>query len=132
MTPHQRHRFVMAVLVIISGCSQGSGEEQLLGKWANHHVVAKQLAIASIEFLPKDTVTISAVDALAAAGWHPQTTSIGQYDVIAPHKLKITDELGSTVLDYHINGTQLVLAGDGLARLLGKAEPAQALDKTDP
>ena len=132
MTPHQRHCFVMAVLVIISGCSQGSGEEQLLGKWTNHHVIAKQPAIASIEFLPKDTVTISAVDALAAAGWHPQATSSGQYDVIAPNKLKITEELGSTVLDYHINGTQLVLSGDGLAQLLGKAEPAQALDKTDP
>ncbi len=126
------YRCVVAALAVVAGCSRGSGEHQLLGKWVNHHVVAKQPAIVSIEFLPKYTVTISAVDALAAAGWHRQTTSTGQYEVVAPNKLKITEELGSTVLDYRADRMQLVLSGDGLAQLLGKAEPPQVLDKTGP
>jgi hypothetical protein len=118
----------VATLAMVAGCSRGANG-QLLGKWANHHVVAKQPAIVSIEFLPKDTVTISVVDALAAAGWHRQTSSTGQYEVIAPNKLKITEELGSTVLDYHVEGTQLVLSGDGVAQLLGKSQPPQVFDK---
>ena len=120
---------VAAIALALAGCSRGSSDE-LLGKWTNHHVVAKQPAIVSVEFLPKDTVTINAVDALAAAGWHRQTTSTGQYQVIAPGKIKITEELGSAVLSYHVEGTQLVLSGDGLAQLLGRAEPPQRLDKT--
>jgi hypothetical protein len=80
--------------------------------------------------LPKDTVTISAIDAFAAAGWHSAMTSTGQYQVITPNTLKITEELGSTVVDYHIDGTRLVLSGDGLERLLGKAKPPQVLDET--
>lgn len=132
MRPAQRLCCAVAALVVIAGCAHGSGENQLIGKWTNHHLVPKQPAIVSIEFLPKNTVTISAVDALAAAGWHPQTTSTGQYEVIAPNKLKITEPLGSTVLDYHIDGTALVLSGGGLAQLLGKAAPPQALDKTGP
>lgn len=76
------------------------------------------------------TVMISAIDALAAAGWHTPTTSTGQYQVIAPNRLKITEELGSTVVDYHVDGTRLVLSGDGLERLLGKTEPPQVLDET--
>jgi hypothetical protein len=122
----------ITALVIVAGCSHESGEDQLIGKWANHHVVTKQPAIVAIEFLPKNTVTISDVDALAAASWHHQTTSSGQYEVIAPGKLKITEELGSTVLDYHVDGTQLILSGDGLAQVLGKTEPPQALDKAAP
>jgi hypothetical protein len=118
-----------ATLVMLAGCGHGSGDA-LLGKWTNHHVVAKQPAIVSIEFLPKDTVTISAIDTLAAAGWHSPTMSTGQYQVIAPNRLKITEELGSAMLDYHIDGTRLVLSGDGLAQLLGKPEARQALDKT--
>lgn len=118
-----------AIALATTGCSRGSSEA-LIGKWTNHHVVAKQPAIVSIAFLPKDTVTISVVDALAAAGWHRQTTSSGQYQVIAPDKVKITEELGSAVLDYHIEGTQLVLSGDGVAQLLGRAEPPQTLNKT--
>jgi hypothetical protein len=122
----------ITALVMVAGCSHESDEDQLIGKWANHHVVTKQPAIVAIEFLPKNTVTISDVDALAAAGWHHQTTSSGQYEVIAPGKLKITEELGSTVLDYHVDGTQLILSGDGLAQVLGKTEPPQALDKAAP
>jgi len=121
----------ITALVIVAGCSHESGADQLIGKWANHHVIARQPAIVAIEFLPKNTVTISDVDALAAAGWHHQTTSTGQYEVIAPGKLKITEELGSIVLDYHVDGTQLILSGDGLAQILGRAEPPQALDKSD-
>lgn len=95
-----------------------------------HHVVAKRPAIISIEFLPKGTVTISAIDAFAAAGWHSPTTSTDQYQVAAPNRLKITEELGSAVVDFHIDGTRLVLCGDGLEQTLGKAEPPQALDET--
>ena len=125
-------RCAVAAFVIVAGCSHGSDSDQLAGKWANRHVVAKQPAIVSIEFLPKGTITVSAVDALAAAGWHPQTTSTGQYEVIAHGKLKITEDAGSAVLDYRIDGTQLVLSGDGLAQLLGKATPPQTLDKAGP
>jgi len=122
--------YAAAALVILGGCTHGSGEDALLGKWVNHRVVAKRPAIASIEFLPKDTVTISAIDAFAAAGWHPATTSTGKYQVIAPNRLKITEELGSTLVDYQVDGTRLVLSGDGLERLLGKTEPPQVLDET--
>lgn len=58
---------VGATLVILAGCGRGSGDA-LLGKWTNHHVAAKQPAIVSIEFLPKSTVTINAIDTFAAAG----------------------------------------------------------------
>jgi hypothetical protein len=125
----QRYCCAAAKLVLLGGCAHGSADA-LLGKWANHHVAAKQAAIISIEFLPKGTVTISAIDTFAAAGWQSPTTSTGQYQVIAPNRLKITEELGSAVLDYSIDGTQLILSGDGLAQLLGKSEPAQTLDKT--
>jgi hypothetical protein len=125
-----RHCYA-AALVILGGCTHGSGQDALLGKWVNHRVVARRPAIVSIEFLPKDTVTISAIDALAAAGWgHPTTTSTGQYQVIAPNTLKITEELGSAVVNYHVDGTRLVLSGDGLEQLLGKTEPPQVLDET--
>jgi len=63
-------------------------------------------------------------------GWHSATTSTGQYQVIASNKLKITEELGSAVLDYHVDGARLVLSGDGLEQILGKAEPPQTLNKT--
>jgi len=127
-----RFRCAVAALVIVAGCSRGSDSDQLAGKWANRHLVAKQPAIVSIEFLPKGAITLSVVDALAAAGWHPQTTSTGQYEVIAPDRLKITEDMGSAVLDYRIDGAQLVLSGDGLAQLLGKAAPPQTLDKAVP
>ena len=123
-----RCRFIVAI-VIIAGCSRTSGDDRLLGTWTNHHVVAKQPALVSIEFLPKNTVTISALDALAAAGWHRQTKSTGTYEVIAPNKLKITEELGSAELDYQVDGAHLTVSGHGLAQLLGKDEPPQALDK---
>ena len=117
------------MLVLIGGCGHGSGDA-LLGNWTNQHVASKQPAIVSIEFLPKNTVTISAFDTFAAAGWHSPTTSTGQYQVIAPNRLKITEELGSAVLDYHADGARLVLSGDGLAQLLGRGEPPQILEKT--
>lgn len=120
---------VGTTLVILAGCAHGSGDA-LLGKWTNHHVVAKQPAIVSIEFLPKSTVTIKAIDTFAAAGWHSPTTSTGQYQFITPNRLRITEELGSAMLDYHIDGTRLVLSGDGVAQLLGKPEAPQTLDKT--
>jgi hypothetical protein len=75
-------------------------------------------------------VTIIAIDAFAAAGWHSAMTWTGQYQIIAPNTLKITEELGSTVVDYHIDGTRLVLSGHGLERLLGNAKPPQVLDET--
>jgi hypothetical protein len=75
-------------------------------------------------------VSISAIDTFAAAGWQSPTTSTGQYQVIAPGRLKITEELGSAVLDYHVDGARLVLSGDGLAQLLGRGEPPQILEKT--
>jgi hypothetical protein len=118
-----------ATLVVLGGCAHGSGDD-LLGKWTNHHVEAKQPAIVSIEFAPKNTVTINAIDAFAATGWHSPTMSTGQYQVVTPNRLKITEELGSAMVDYHIDGTQLVLSGDGLAQVLGKDEPPQTLDKT--
>ena len=124
------HYYAAAALVMLGGCTHGSGEDALLGKWINHRVVARRPAIVSIEFLPKDTVTISAIDAFAAAGWHSPTTSTGQYQVIVPNTLKITEELGSVVVDYHVDGTRLVLSGDGLERLLGKTEAPQVLDET--
>ncbi len=117
-----------AFLITTTVTSEAGGA--LLGKWTNHHVVAKQPAIVSIEFRPKSTVTINAIDTSAAAGWRSSTTSTGQYQVITPNRLKITEELGSAMLDYHIDGTRLVLAGDGLVQLLGKAETPQTLDKT--
>ena len=122
--------YAMAALTLIAGCAHGSSRDQLIGTWTNHRVVAKQPAIVSVEFLPKDTITIVAVDALAAASWHHATTSTGQYEVIAPSKVKITEELGSTVLDYRVDGSELVLSGEGLAQILGKAAPPQTLDKT--
>jgi hypothetical protein len=122
--------FTIATIATLAGCSHGSSDDQIAGTWTNHHVVAKQPAIASMEFLPKNTVTISDIDALAAAGWHRQTTSTGQYEIIAPGKLKITEELGSTVLDYRVDGTRLVLSGEGLSQLLGKPAPPQTLDRT--
>ena len=125
----QWYRCAAVTLVILGGCGHGSGDA-LLGKWTNHHVETKQPAIVSIEFLPKNTVTINAIDAFAATGWHSPTMSTGQYEVVMPNRLKITEELGSTTLEYHINGTRLVLSGDGLAQLLGKTEGPQTLDKT--
>ena len=91
---------------------------------------AKQPAIESIEFLPKNTVTINAIDTFGAAGWHSPTTSSGQYEVITPNRLKITEEFGSAVLDYQVDGARLALSGDGLAQLLGRGEPPQILEKT--
>ncbi|MBV9719236.1 MAG: hypothetical protein JOZ77_07945 [Candidatus Eremiobacteraeota bacterium] len=120
---------VAVTLVILGGCGHGSGDA-LLGKWTNHHLEATQPAIVSIEFLPKNTVTINAIDAFAATGWHSPTTSTGQYEVVAPNRLKITEELSSAMFNYHIDGMRLVLSGDGLAQLLGKAEAPQTLDKT--
>ena len=105
------HCYAAAALVILGGCTHGSGEDALLGKWINHRVVVRR-------------------PAFAAAGWHPATRSTGQYQVIAPNRLKITEELGGTVVDYHVDGTRLVLSGDGLERLLGKTEPPQVLDET--
>jgi hypothetical protein len=122
-------RRAAGALVILGGCGHGS-RDALLGKWTNQHVASKQPAIVSIEFLPKSTVTISAIDTFAAAGSHSPTTSTGQYEIIAPDRLKITEELGSAVLDYHVDGAELVLSGDGLAQLLGRGEPPQILDKT--
>jgi|ERR1700680_296468 len=119
-----------AAVMIIAGCSHDSRDDRLLGSWTNHHIIAKQPALEAIAFLPKNIVTIGVVDALAAAGWHPQTTSTGQYEIIAPEKLRITEQLGSVVLDYHIDGTHLTLSGHGLAQLLGKDEPPQALEKS--
>jgi hypothetical protein len=119
----------LVTLVTLGGCGRGSGDA-LLGKWTNHHVEAKQPAIVSIEFLPKNTVTISAIDAFAATGWHSPTTTNGEYQVVTPNRLKITEELGSAVLDYHADGARLVLSGDGLAQLLGRGEPPQILEKT--
>lgn len=125
------HCWVAAALVMLGGCARGSGDA-LLGKWANHHLAAKRPAIVSIEFLPKSTVTISVIDTFAAAGWHSATTSTGRYQVIAANRLKVTEGLGSAVLDYRIDATRLVLSGDGLAQLLGKSEAPQTLDKTSP
>jgi hypothetical protein len=125
-----RNFWASAALLVIVGCSRGPSEDQLRGKWQNQHLAAKQPGIVSIEFLPQNTVTIGAVDALAAAGWHPPTTSTGRYEIIAPNKLKISEDLGSVVLDYRVDGTHLTLSGQGLAQLLGKDEPPQALEKT--
>ncbi len=125
-----RRCVLVAMALALIGCSRRTDEERLLGQWTNHHVVANRPAIVSIEFEPKSTATIRAIDAFAAAGWHSLTTSAGQYEVIAPHRLKITEELGSAVLDYHVDGARLVLSGDGLTQLLGKAEAPQILDKT--
>jgi len=120
---------LIAVMILISGCSRGSSDDRLLGTWTNHHTVANQPALESVEFLPKNTVTIGVIDALAAAGWHRHTTSTGTYEVIAPNKLKITETLGSAVLDYQVDNTRLILSGHGLAELLGRDVPPQVLAK---
>ena len=118
-----------ACIAAFAGCSRGSTDDHIAGTWTNHHVVAKQPAIVSMEFLPKNTVTMSDVDALVAAGWHHQTTSTGQYEIIAPGKMKITEELGSAVLDYRVDDNRLILSGEGLSQLLGKPMPPQTLDR---
>jgi hypothetical protein len=120
---------LIAVMLRMYGCSRGSNDDRLLGTWTNHHTVARQPALESVTFLSKNTVTIDVTDALAAAGWHRQTTSTGTYEVIAPSKLKITETLGSAVLDYQVDNTRLILSGHGLAGLLGRDEPPQVLDK---
>jgi hypothetical protein len=128
-------RRTVAALVIVFGCSQAARGDQLAGKWVNHHLVAKKPAVVSLEFLPKDTITITVIDALV--NWHPQhpeTTSTGQYEVLSPNELKITEGLGSVVVDYRIAGTKLVLSGDGVAQLIGirTNQPPQTLDKVGP
>jgi hypothetical protein len=121
----------VAALVLLGACTRSSEQDALIGRWTNHHLVARQPAIVSIEFLPKGTMTVDTIDALAAAGWYPQSESTGQYEVTAPGKLKLTEELGSAVLDYRIDGAKLMLAGHGLAGVLGKETVAQELDKSD-
>ena len=90
----QWYHYAVVTFVILGGCAHGSGDA-LLGTWTNHHVEAKQPAIVSIEFLPKNTVTINAIDIFAAAEWHSPTTSTGQYEVITPNRLKIAEGVGS-------------------------------------
>jgi hypothetical protein len=122
----------VALLVsVLTACARGSDGARLVGTWTNHHPAARQPAVVSIAFLPENTVTIEFVDALAAAGWHKQATATGQYTVIARGELKLIEELGSAVLEYRIDGTQLTLSGHGLVRVLGRDVRPQALDKDD-
>ena len=121
----------VAALLAIGSCVHGSEQEALIGRWTNHHRAAKQPAIVSIEFSPKNTMTINAIDALAAAGWHPQTASTGQYEVIAPGKLKLSEAVGAAVVDYQIHDARLILSGHGLAQVLGTETAPQALAKND-
>jgi hypothetical protein len=118
-------------LLVMAGCTLGSGQDTLVGKWTNHHRAAKEPAIVSIEFLPKNTLTITTLDALGAAGWHPESASTGQYEVIAPGKLKLAGTAGAAVLDYRIVSSRLMLSGDGLAQVLGAATAPQTLDRSE-
>jgi hypothetical protein len=126
-----RYRGAVLLVLVLTACAHGPDDARLVGKWTNHHRAARQPVVVSIAFLPKDTVTIEFVDALAAAGWHKQTTATGQYAVIEPGELKLTEELGSAVLEYRIDGTRLTLSGHGLVRVLGRDASPQALDKGD-
>ena len=121
----------LTALLVMAGCTLGSGQDTLVGKWTNHHRAAKDPAIVSIEFFPKSTVTITTLDALGAVGWHPQSASTGQYEVIAPGKLKLTGTAGAAVLDYRIESRRLVLSGDGLEQVLGAKTARQTLDRSE-
>ena len=121
----------VAALLAIGSCAHGSEQDALIGRWTNHHRAAKQPAIVSIEFSPKNTMTIITIDALAEAGWHPQTASTGRYEVIGPGKLKLTEAVGAAVVDYRIDNRRLVLSGRGLAQVLGTETAPQALDMND-
>jgi hypothetical protein len=124
-----RYHGVALLVLVLTACAHGPDDARLVGTWTNHHRAARQRGVVSIAFLPQNTVTIELVDALAAAGSHKQTTATGQYTVIAPGELKLTEEIGSAVLEYRIDGTRLTLSGQGLARVLGSDVPPQALDK---
>jgi hypothetical protein len=119
----------LAALLVMAGCTLGSGQNTLIGKWTNHHRAAKEPAIVSIEFFPKSTLTITTLDVLGAAGWHLQSASTGQYEVIAPGKLKLGGTAGAAVLDYRIESRRLVLSGDGLVQVLGAEAASQTLDR---
>jgi hypothetical protein len=119
---------VIAAAAIAAGCAHRASNDDLTGTWTNAHRSAKQPAIVSMEFVGAHTVTIAAIDTLAAAGWHPPTTATEHYRIIAPGKLEIDAQLGSVVLDYQIEDGRLVLSGHGLAQVLGKDEPPQTLD----
>jgi hypothetical protein len=121
----------LAALLAMVSCTLGAGQDGLIGRWTNHHRAAKRPAIVSIEFFPKNTLTITTIDALGAAGWHPQSASTGQYEVIASGKLKLTEAAGAAVVDYRFERGRLVLSGDGLAQILGTATAPQALDQGD-
>lgn len=120
----------LAALLVIAGCNLGSGQDTLIDKWTNHHRAAKAPAIVSIEFFPKSTLTITTLDVLGAAGWHPQSASTGQYELIAPGKLKLTETAAAAVLDYRIESSRLVLSGDGLVQVLGAEAAPQTLDRS--
>lgn len=126
-----RYRSAALLVSVLTACAHGPDDARLVGTWTNHHRAARQPGVVSIAFLPQNTVTIELVDALAAAGWHRQTTATGEYAVIAPGELKLTEELGSAVLEYRIDGTRLTLSGHGLVRVLGSDVLPQALDKGD-
>ena len=119
-------------LVIISACARiDRARMLLLGKWINHRVVARRPAIVSDRLPAKRHGDDQRNRRVRGCGlWRPATTSTGQYQVIAPNTLKITEELGSTVVGPHVDGTRLVLSGDDLERLLGKTEPPQELYST--
>ena len=121
----------LVALLVMAGCTLGSGQDTLIGRWTNHYCAAKVPAIVSIEFFPKSTLTITTLDALGAAGWHPQSASTGQYELIAPGKLKLSGTAGAAVLDYRIESRRLVLSGDGLAQVLGAATAPQTLDRSE-
>jgi len=121
----------LVALLVIAGCTVGSGKDALIGKWTNHHRAAKEPAIVSIEFFPKSTLTITTLDVLGAAGWHPQSASTGQYEAIAPGKLKLTGTAGAAVLDYRIESSRLVLSGRGLVQVLGAEAAPQTLDRSE-
>jgi hypothetical protein len=122
---------LLAALLVTAGCTLGSGQATLIGKWTNHHRAAKAPAIVSIEFFPKSTLTITTLDVLGAAGWHLQSASTGQYETIAPGKLKVTGTAGAAVLDYRIESSRLVLSGDGLVQVLGAEAAPQTLDRSE-
>jgi hypothetical protein len=118
-----------AMALCLAACAHAGSDDKLSSTWTNVHRSAKQPAIISVAFLGSDTITITAFDTLAAAGWHPATTATARYRIIEPGILRVDTILGSMVLDYRIEDRRLVLSGPGVAQVLGTDEPPQTLDR---
>ena len=118
----------LATLVMVGGCGHGSSNV-LLGKWTNQ-LRRREAARDRVDRVPAEK------HCCHQRSRHFRSSGMAFTDDVdrpvpshSPNRLKITEELGSAVLDYDMDGTRLVLSGDRLAQLLGKREVPQTLDK---